>query len=306
MQKVILGFLLILITFSCREEKLGFVDQKKVADEKAALFVQLLPIANRFAIDPSKKTIFATPNKTYFEIPAKAFVDKSGNPVKKTISLDILEIKKSSDIIRCNSNSIPNDVLSQPIIQFKITAKTGNEELFLANDKSFKTLIESSTSLGLTNIFLGTEHPNGILWEEDMDMNNLILNAWDTEGGTVSGFEMTLTKMGWISLQTSLPNYEKASLSIELPNQYSSKNTAVYTVIKSMNAVIPMLDNPDQHGFYSSQIPKDKDISIISISKQGNNEYFFSKKDANLKEASGLKLDPKMVTFTELMHLLEE
>ena len=307
MKKIILGYLLILITFSCREEKLGFIQQQNVENEKAALFVQLLPIANRYSVDATQKTILAGSNKTYLEIPAAAFVDKNGNAIKETITLDILSINKPSDIIRCNSNSIHNGSVIRPLLQFNIDAKIGDNKVFLADDKHIKILVATDNPSSLSNIYFGqVTKDKGIKWEEDTNKDHLVLSTWETATGNVSGFEMTIDKLGWISLQTPISDYDKAPLSIELPNEFNATNTAIFAIYKSTNAVIPLYDDPNQHGFYSSQVPKNEDLSVFIISKQGNNEYFFLKWDTNLKESSSLRLEPKMVTFSEMIQLLEE
>ncbi len=305
MNKLLLGLLLVLAIVSCRKEKIGFIEKHNVANEKAALFIQLLPIANRYVVDPTKKTILTTQHNTIIEIPASAFIDKDGKTIESSIRLDILEVEKTSDMIRCQSNTSYNGVLLNPIVQLKIIGQYDGKDIFLAKDKVLKFLIEKDEPISHTDLYLGNfTTDKGIVWKEDVNKNNLVFHTWDLSTGLVSGFEMTIDHFGWVSLQTKISNLETTSLSIELPKQYTENNTAIYSVYKS--TVIPLFDDPDQHGFYTSMIPKDKTVSIYIVSKQGNNDYAFLKWETNIAEASSLKLEPTMVTFSELLQMLEE
>lgn len=307
MNKLLLGLLLVLAIVSCRKEKIGFIEKQNVANEKAALFVQLLPIANSYVVDPTKKTILKTQHNTYIKIPSSAFIDKNGQVIEKSIRLDILELEKISDMIRCQSNTSYNETIINPIVQLEIKGKSNGKDVFLAKDKVLKLLIEKDEPISHTNLYLGNfTTDKGIQWKEDSNNDNLIFSSWDVSAGLVSGFEMTIDRFGWVSLQTKLSNTETTSLSIELPKQFTPSNTAIYSVYKSTHVVVPLFDDPNQHGFYSSLIPKDKEITIFIISKQGNNDYAFLKWETNITEASSIKLEPMMVTFSELLQMLEE
>lgn len=306
MNKLLLGVLLVLGMVSCRKEKLGFIEEQNVENEKAALFVQLRPIAKRYVVDPTLKSILATQNNIFIKIPALAFVDKDGNVIENTVSLDILELKRISDIIRCQSSTSFDGMLINPVVQLEVKGKSGEKEVFLGEGNILKILIGREAPLSYTDLYLGTYSVDkGIAWEKDADKDHLVLNSWDTSKGVVKGFEMAINHLGWVSLQTKVSNLETTSLSIELPKEYTSDNTAVYSVIKSSHSVIPLYDNPDQHGFYSSLIPRNEDVSIFIISKQGNNDYAFLKWETNISKAASLQLEPKMVAFSEILEMLE-
>ena len=94
------------------------------------------------------------------------------------------------------------------------------------------------------------------------------------------GYEMFCKRFNWINcdkfIDTTNP---RTTVSAILPVNFTNNNTAVYLVFKDMLSVVRMYANTANRLFYFNNIPINSNVTVVSISKIGDNFYFGTKEE---------------------------
>ena len=106
-------------------------DRNKLDDKKlfTTFFDELEKPAEKFVIDVSKDTVLVSKEGTGLTIPANAFVDASGQLIRRTVTIYLQEFYKLSDIISNKLTTMSND---KPLVtggMFNIIADAGGQQV---------------------------------------------------------------------------------------------------------------------------------------------------------------------------------
>ena len=118
----------------------------------------------------------------------------------------------------------------------------------------------------LMTLFTGQENPV-FNWLPNMDTTNMIIP------GSQSYYIIT-NRLRWINCDyfydTSNANI---IVSAGLPSNYTNANTIAYTVFNDIRSVIGMYGDANTRKFSTGRLPANKSVTVIVISKQGNDYY---------------------------------
>jgi hypothetical protein len=150
-------------------------------------------------------------------------------------------------------------------------------------------------------IFYGDTTVNNLdnfTWVPAADMQRV--NIWRDSGSMNYGYEMFSKKFNWINCDkfadTTKP---RTTVSAILPVNFTNNNTAVYLVFKDMLSVIRMYTNVANRLFYFNDIPINTNVTIVSISKIGDN-FYLGTKEARITRNQVVKLSPQKKTKKEI------
>ena len=94
--------------------------------------------------------------------------------------------------------------------------------------------------------------------------------------GSLAGTEI----YGFIAQQIKEVIPDAVKIQTELPAHFTNANTSVYLVFNEMRTVVGMYGEPTVKKFISGKVPVGKPITIVVISKQGN-DYYLGKQISN-------------------------
>jgi hypothetical protein len=139
----------------------------------AEVLADLAPDMQSFTLDPTKDNVIKGEDGTVITIPANAFLDKNGNVVQGSVSMDLKEILSLSDQLTSGVFAVSDGKLLSSGGEFYLKFTAGGQELTLADYKSIDVVIPADNVDTTMTIFTG----NNVV-------NNPIEN--DTSGSTVN------------------------------------------------------------------------------------------------------------------------
>jgi len=121
-------------------------DENKTLAEKALLPTQANP-PDTFMVNTLKDTTLVYSSGTKITIPASAFVDEKGQPVKGKVKIYYREFHKVSEILLSNIpmryDSAGKEMYFESAGMFDISARQGERPVFIAPDKSLEVAMAS-------------------------------------------------------------------------------------------------------------------------------------------------------------------
>ena len=202
---------------------------------------------------------------------AGSILTSANVPVTGKIYLETHLLKKKGDIIRMGTPTISDGHLLVSGGEFFIRLTKDGNELHLAQNEPVHIHYDDSPVSSLMNIFNGEEtNPAGFNWLPNMDtLNNQVFPL------SQSTYEIISNQLHWINCDyfydtTGVP---ETIVSANLPSNYTNANTVAYTVFNDMRSVVGMYGNAATRKFSSGKLPAGKIITLVIISKQGDDYY---------------------------------
>ena len=202
---------------------------------------------------------------------AGSILNPANSPVTGKIYLETHLLKKKGDILRMGTPTISDGRLLVSGGEFFIRLTKDGNELHLAQNGHVYIHYNDSPVSYLMNLFNGEEtNPAGFNWLPNMDtVNNRVFPL------NQSTYEILTNRLHWINCDyfydtTGIP---QTIVSASLPANYTNANSIAYTVFNDMRSVIGMYGNATTRKFSSGKLPANKIITVVIISKQGNDYY---------------------------------
>jgi hypothetical protein len=110
-------------------------------------------------------------------------------------------------------------------------------------------------------------------------------------------YEIITNRLNWINCDYfyDTTGIGLVNISAELAPYFTNGNTVAYTVFKDFRSVVGMYGNANTRRFSSGKLPVGKAITVVVISKQGNDYY--------LGFESAVTLAPTTGTGTQSVHV---
>lgn len=227
------------------------------------------PYYDSIVINASPASI-TTPLGIQISFPANCCTNEAGQPVTGKIQVEVSLAKKKGDMIRHNKPSTSNDSMLVTAGEIFITLKKEGQVLQLAPNTRYQVRYINSPISPQVNFFTGDEtNADRFNWltNPDTAINKII--------AAPQYYEIYTNRLRWISAAYLYEpnNTVKAHVSVDLASYFTNANTLVYTVFKDLNSVVRMYGNAGTRKFISGKLPAGKQITIVVISKQGNDYY---------------------------------
>ncbi len=214
-------------------------------------------------------------------------VNGNGQIVTGKIYADIVVIKKKGDMVLMNKPTMSDGKMLITGGELFISLKKDGQELNIAPGASVQIRYPALQTNTAMQLFFGDEtNPERFNWIPNQDSLNNRLNI----GQQV--YEIITNRLRWINLDYF---YNSAGMSLstittKMPQNYTNANTTVFLVFSDLQSVLRLNANVAQKHFVIEKIPNGKVVTMVAISKQGN-DYFLGKEiiTTGLNTISGIQ-----------------
>ena len=178
-------------------------------------------------------------------------------------------------MIRLSKPTTYNDSLLVSAGEIFISLKKNGQAVQLAPGVKINIHYIDNPTNQLMKFFAGEEtNPERFNWKPNTDSNNFI------NIGT-QAYEIYTNHLRWINVAYvfDLNSVAKVNIVAGLAPYFTNANTVAFTVFKDFRSVAGMYGNTNTRKFSTGKLPVSKAITVVVISKQGN-DYFLGHESA--------------------------
>ena len=226
--------------------------------------------------------------------PPNCCIDNLGVAVTGKVQVEIYVIKKKGDMVRMDKPTTSDGRLLVSGGEIFINLLKNGQPITLApSAKVYLRYIDYPVSTQMKLFYGEIINIERFNWNINHDTTNL-LAAFN------QGYEISTKRLHWINCDyfydTTTSNRTKVQT--ELPPNFTNANTYVYLVFNDMRAVMGMYGEPSVKKFISSTVPTGKAVTIVVLSKQGN-DFYLGKQTVTTALSSGVSVNQN-VSITPL------
>ena len=146
-------------------------------------------------------------------------------------------------------------------------------------------------------------------WSQDSSLPNN-LNFWYVSGPGpnkhVNGYDVSLTKLGWISLlaQANSPIPNNTKINVDLPVNFTNKNTFVYVIQNGTKNITRLTPELSSRTFAITNLPFNQNITIVTISKIDHKYYLGYSNSSYSLNQSIFHIVPQQYTIANIIDYL--
>jgi hypothetical protein len=218
-----------------------------------------------------------TPFGIQVNFPPNCCATALGQPVTGRVQVELKVIKKKGDMIRLNKPSTYNDSMLVTAGQIFIQLKKEGQLLQLAPGVRINIRYTDLPINTQMKFFMG----DGI--------NTQYFNWFPTPTPSLDtifmgaqSYDIYTKRQQWISV-ASLFDVNvfnpRVKISVDMAAYFTNANTIAFTVFKDLRSVVAMKGDLSTRKFISGKLPLGKQITVVVISKQGN-DYFLGHESA--------------------------
>lgn len=211
-----------------------------------------------------------TPLGIQLNFPPNCCVNAASQPVTGKVEVEIQVVKKKGDMIRLDKPSTYNDSMLITAGQFFIRLKKEGQPLQLAPGVRFNINYVDLPTNQQVKFFVGDEsNAQAFNWLPTPEPN------LDTITITQQSYQVYTKRLRWISIaqQVEINTVAKVSVVADMANYFTNANTIAFTVFKDLRSVVAMRPDLNTRKFITGRLPVGKAITVVVISKQGNDYY---------------------------------
>jgi hypothetical protein len=227
------------------------------------------PYLDSITVNANIATV-VTPFGMQINFPPNCCVNGAGQPVTGKIDVEVLLVKKKGDMIRLDKPSIFNDSALTTAGQIFIRLKKDGLPLQLAPTVRYNiSYIDLPTNQQM-KFFMGDEsNAQAFNWLPTPEPN------LDTIIITPQVYQIYTRRLRWISVAQpfEFSTSGRVNITADMAGYFTNANTVAFTVFKDVRSVVAMRPDLATRKFTSGRLPIGKAITVVVISKQGNDYY---------------------------------
>lgn len=230
--------------------------------------------------------------------PQGAFVTASGLPVTGNVRVESLLLKKKGDLVRMGIPTTSNGSLLVSGGAFYLRLMKDGQELQLAPSKTVSIRFNDAPTNPAMQVFFGAPGNTGMFnWLPSMDSVNRVY-------ALSQAYEVISNRLRWINCDYFYDSAGTAQTTVTpvLPSNYTNANTVAYIVFHDMRSVVGLTGNATTRKFISGRLPVNKQVTLIILSKQGN-DYFMGHQQLTTAVSPSVT-GPQQVTITPVISTL--
>jgi hypothetical protein len=242
------------------------------------------PYLDSFTVNANIASV-VTPLGIQLNFPANCCATSAGQPVTGKVQLELQVVKKKGDMIRLNKPSTFNDSLLVTAGEIFVRLKKDGQPLQLAPGVRYNIRYIDFPVNPQMKLFIGdesnTEHFNW-LPTPDPSLDTVITGP--------QSYEIYTKRLRWISVAALVDgNFTTPKINViaDIAPYFTNANTIAFTVFKDLRSVAGMPGNLSTRKFTSGKLPVGKQITVVVISKQGNDYYLGSESATTVAPSSG-------------------
>ncbi len=241
----------------------------------------IMPVSvlkNNLLAEPYRDTInvnaniatIVTPFGMQVNFPPNCCTTGAGQPVTGKVDVEIQVVKKKGDMIRLDKPSTYNDSMLVTTGQIFIRLKKEGQPLQLAPGIRYNINYVDLPTNPQVKFFMGDEtSTQAFNWlpAPNPSLDTIII--------TPQSYQVYTRRLNWISVaqKFDLNTTAKVSVVADMANYFTNANTIAFTVFKDLRSVVAMHPNLSNRKFITGKLPVGKAITVVVISKQGNDYY---------------------------------
>ena len=211
-----------------------------------------------------------TPFGMQVNFPANCCTTRAGQPVTGRVDVEIQVVKKKGDMIRLDKPSTYNDSMLVTAGQIFIRLKKAGQSLLLAPGVRYNINYIDLPTNPQAKFFMGDEsNTQAFNWLPTPEIN------LDTIIITPQSYQIYTKRLRWISIaqKFDLNTAAKVSVAVDMANYFTNANSIAFTVFKDLRSVVAMRPELGTRKFITGKLPVGKAITVVVISKQGDDYY---------------------------------
>ena len=207
----------------------------------------------------------------------------NGQLVTGNINLETYLLKKKGDMIRMGTPTVSNNRLLVSGGELFIRLLKDGSELQVSPQSLIRINYDDAPIFQQMRLFYGDEsNPSAFNWLPVTDSagNNVI--------PSIQSYQILTNRLRWLNCDYFYDTTGSAQTIVSpvLPSNYTNANSMAYLVFNDMRSVVPLYGNATTRRFRTGNLPVNKPVTLIVISKQGDN-YFLGHEDAITSGNSG-------------------
>ncbi len=248
--------------------------------------------------------------------PAGAFKFANGGAVTGKVKTQVTHLQKKGDFIRLALQTTSFDRLLATGGAFFIRVTKDGQELVLEPGKNITLLIRDASPVNNMKVFYREQIllPPVLLainsmftWAPGTDTSNVNVFSGQDAIGTYKGYELISKRLNWISCNYVIDaptNQSKTRTTVVLPLNCTNKNSLVFAVFKDHKTILQLEGYSASKSFVVENIPENKKIILVSISKIGE-DLFLGSKEATVDKNVRVNITPEKKTKAEIERFLD-
>lgn len=318
LQRVSVLLLVTTVMFSCEPEVDRFTPVEGEQIDVETILDDLEDGPQEFAIDADSDQRVITANEALLTIEKNIFQTKDGAVVTGVVDLEIKELYTKGDIFLNRVPTVSDGKLLESDAVLHISATQDGKPLELIPGKQIQINIPNDNPMEKMELFYGEggDREDFNWLEADGDENawdNVDRAEWAVQDSLEElfgyGYECFSDSLQWINVDifVDVPEDQKTSVCVELPEIYTNTNTYVAMIFKDINSVVGFTGSAETMQFCEPYglSPIGFDISIIVISTQAEEVFHFGIEDAIISEDLVIQITPEEKTKEEIKLILD-
>lgn len=227
------------------------------------------PYLDSIEVNASTATV-VTPTGLIVTFPPWCTATSTGQPVTGNVQVEVQVVRKKGDMIRLNKPSTLYDSLLVTAGHIFITLRKNGALVVLAPNVKINIRYIDLPIQQQMKLHVGDEtNPSFFNWLPNPDPAN------NTVGIGSQAYEIYTNRLRWISLAYgfNVTNTSSVNVTADIPSYFTNANTVAFTVFKDFRSVVAMHGEFNTRKFVSGRLPLGKQITVVVISKQGNDYY---------------------------------
>jgi hypothetical protein len=247
-----------------------------------------------------------TPFGVQINFPPNCCATSTGQPVTGRVQVEVQVVKKKGDMIRLNKPSTYNDSLLITAGQIFIRLKKDGQILQLAPTIRYNIHFVDLPVNTQMKLFVGDEtNTERFNWLPSPEPLNNTVNPG------AQAYEIYTNRLHWISLAYA-PGFNTAAsgaVTADIAPYYTNANTIAFTVFKDQRTVLAMQGDLATRKFITGKLPAGKQITVVVISKQGNDYYLGYESATTVASTSGssiqhIRMEPVKKSLPDILSYL--
>jgi hypothetical protein len=262
-----------------------------------------------FALNTTSTTIVNLSSGIQLRIPGESIQTLSGNAYQGLVNAESILLRNNGDLIRMGISSRFNEQLlinEGTIFLRLLDAQNQPLDIDPANPIEIRFDPFGQYNPGI-KLFIGstTLQDPGFNWIPIADSMNYFVAASD--------YRVITNQLGWISCSRigSVPPNQRTRLEVSLPKHYTNNNTMVFVSLNRYRVMIRLNGNPTTRSFQSGSLPVNEPITLVVLSKQGN-QFFMKQQTLSLRFPQQnslfdhIEVEPVITNLTSIQQYLDQ
>ncbi len=264
----------------------------------------ITPYVDSFEVNATVATVTSLPG-LIVSFPPHCCVNAAGQAVTGRVQVELQIIKKKGDMVRLNKATTYNDSLLTTAGHIFIRLKKDTQQLQLAPGIKFHIRYIDLPINTQMKLFAGEELNSYYNWLP------IPPAAKDSIIFSTQGYDIYTSHLGWISISNIYDGNNLGFVKVvaDIPAYFTNANTTAFAVFKDFRSVAAMRADVSSRKFVSNRLPVGKQITLVVISKLGDDYYLGTESATTQAQATGsanqaVRVAPVKKSFAEILSYL--